>query len=83
MSLVGKLDALAQRAADLTKTTGDQLDALAAKIGDVERKRDEAMAKHNAYYDAIAKGIDEAVGVVDRLSNAPLGEGSPSSGGPT
>jgi hypothetical protein len=78
MSLLGKLNALTERAQDFTKATGDSLDALSEKIVAAERKRETAMQKHHAYYDAIGKGIDESVAVIDRLSNGPL-DGSSSS----
>lgn len=76
MSLLGKLNALTERAADFTKATEAGLDGLAEKIAASEVKRDAALAKHHGYYDAIAKGIDESVEVIDRLSNGPLDGGS-------
>lgn len=76
MSLLGKMNALTERAQDFTKDTETALDSLAAKIGESEKKRETALAKHHAYYDAIGKGIDESVVVIDRLSNGPLDGGS-------
>lgn len=72
MSLLGKLNALTERATDFTKATEAGLDGLSAKIDAAEVKREAALAKHHGYYDAIAKGIDESVAVIDRLSNGPL-----------
>lgn len=72
MSLLGKMNALTERAQDFTKDTETALDGLAAKIGESEKKRETALAKHHAYYDAIDKGIGDSVTVIDRLSNGPL-----------
>lgn len=76
MSLLGKLNALTERAADFTKATEAGLDGLSQKIDAAETKREEALARHHGYYDAITKGIDESVKVIDRLSNGPLDGGS-------
>lgn len=72
MSLLGKMNALTERAQDFTKATEASMDAIAEKIGTAEKKRDEAMPKHHAYYDSVISGIDESVKVIDRLSNGPL-----------
>jgi len=74
MSLTGKMAALTERAQDFHKKTETVLDGIAAKIGVAERKRDAAAEKHHSYYDAIIKGVDESVAVIERLSNVPLGE---------
>lgn len=72
MSLLGKLNALTERAADFTKATELGLDNLSEKIATAEMKREAALEKHHDYYDAIVKGIDQSVEVIDRLSNGPL-----------
>lgn len=72
MSLLGKMNALTERAQDFTKDTENALDSLAEKIGASEKKREAALAKHHGYYDAIGKGMEDSVAVIDRLSNGPL-----------
>lgn len=78
MSLLGKMAHLTESAQDFHKQTEVVLDGIAEKIETATRKRDEATAKHHAYYDTIIKGVDDSVAVIDRLSNGPLhsdGEG--------
>lgn len=75
MSLMGKMAALTERAQDFHRKTEDVLDEIAAKITRAETKRDDAAEKHHGFYDGIIKGVDDSVAVIDRLSNAPLGEG--------
>lgn len=75
MSLTGKMAALTERAQDFHRKTEGVLDGIAEKIAKAETKRDDAAEKHHGYYDAIIKGVDDSVAVIDRLSNGPLGEG--------
>ena len=78
MSLLGKMKHLTETAQDFHRETEAALDAIAEKIEAGRQKRDEATAKHHAYYDAIIAGVDESTKVIDRLSNGPLhgdGEG--------
>lgn len=72
MSLLGKLQHLTESAQDFHKETEQALDGIAAKIEAGKQKRDEATAKHHAYYDAIIGAVDESTQVIDRLSNGPL-----------
>lgn len=81
MSLLGKMAHLTSSAQDFHRETEAALDGIAEKIEAGRRKRDEAVAKHHAYYDAIIAGVDESLGVIDRLSNGPLPDGGESSGG--
>lgn len=74
MSLFGKMAALTESAQDFHKKTEEALDGIAEKIAVATEKREDAVAKHHGYYDAIIKGVDDSVSVIDRLSNAPLGE---------
>jgi hypothetical protein len=72
MSLVGKMAALTESAQAFNRDTEKVLDDIAAKIQTALKKRDEAEARHHAYYDGVIKGIDDSVAVIDRLSNGPL-----------
>lgn len=72
MSLLGKMRHLTDSAQDFHKETEAVLDGIAEKIATGRTKRDEAAAKHHAYYDAIISGVDESTAVIDRLSNGPL-----------
>jgi hypothetical protein len=72
MSLVGKMAALTERAQEFNKETETALDKIADNIELARKKRDEAAARHHAYYDGVIKGIDDSVAVIDRLSNGPL-----------
>ena len=72
MSLTGKMAALTERAQDFHKKTEAVLYGIAEKITVAEGKRDVAAEAHHTYYDAVIKGVDESVAVIDRLSNGPL-----------
>lgn len=74
MSLLGKINALTERAQDFTQRTSDVFDGIAAKIAEAEKKRDAAELKHTSYYDALSQGLDDTITAIDRLSNSPLGE---------
>lgn len=74
MSLMGKLAHLTQDAQDFTKETVDVLDGIAAKIATARAKRDTAKDKQHGYYDAIIKGVDDNIAVIERLSNGPLSD---------
>jgi hypothetical protein len=75
LSLSGKMAALTERAQDFHKKTETVLDGISEKITTAEAKRDTAAEKHHNYYDGVIAGVDESIAVIDRLSNAPLGEG--------
>jgi hypothetical protein len=69
MSLLGKMKHLTESAQDFNTKTGQALDGIQAKIDASNVKRDEAVAKHHAYYDEVNKGVDETIAVIDQLSN--------------
>lgn len=83
MSLLGKMKHLTEAAQDFHKETEAALDGIAEKIQTGRNKREEAVQKHHAYYDAIIAGVDESTSVIDRLSNGPLHDDGGSSGGPS
>jgi hypothetical protein len=72
MSLLGKMQALTESAADFNKDTESALDGIAAKIAEAKTKREAAVSKHHGYYDGIVKAIEDSTTVIDRLSNGPL-----------
>lgn len=72
MSLIGKLAHLSERAQDFHAETEKTLDGIAQKIDTASKKRDDIAARHHDYYDAIIKGVDQSIEVIDRLSNSPL-----------
>lgn len=76
MSLLGKMNALTESAADFNTKTGAALDELQARLPVLAKKRDDALVKHHSYYDGLEKSFDDTAAVIDKLSNGPLGEGS-------
>lgn len=72
MSLLGKMKHLTETAQDFHKETESALDGITAKIALGREKREQAVAKHHSYYDAIIAGVAESTEVIDRLSNGPL-----------
>jgi hypothetical protein len=75
MSLLGKMQHLTETAQDFHNETEAVLDGIAAKIELAKERRETAKDKHHGYYDAIIKGVDDSVTVIDRLSNGPLPDG--------
>ena len=73
MSLLGKMKHLTESAQDFNTKTEAALDGIQAKIDASSAKRDDAVAKHHAYYDTVNKGVDETIAVIDQLSNGPNG----------
>jgi hypothetical protein len=69
MSLLGKMKHLTESAQAFNTMTESALDGIQAKINASNAKRDEAVAKHHAYYDEVNKGVDETVAVIDQLTN--------------
>lgn len=74
MSLLGKVNSLTEMSTAFEKRTDEKLSALMDRIGSLDKKRDEALARHNGYYDKIEQGLDQHDLAIERLSNLPLDE---------
>lgn len=78
MSLLGKMKHLTDEAQKFNDETSVAMDGISDKIAAGRTKRQAAVDKHHAYYDAIIGAVDESTKVIDRLSNGPLSEGGES-----
>lgn len=84
MGLLSKVNSLTEMAGEFEKRSDEKLTALMDRIEQLDKKRDEALDRHGAYYDKIEQGLDQHDKAIERLSNLPLegGESGSKNGSP-